>query len=100
MIGVYYTLDEAKDGIETHSIKGYKTIKDSKSDEVYLLRTTKLVNAKVDRGILRDEELLTNLNLQVPPIVSFINACNKKGHEIYQYTEIHDLIKGVYRDVF
>lgn len=70
------------------------------SDEVYLLRTTKLVNGKVDKGILRDEELLKNLNLEVPPIVSFINACNKKGHEIYHYTEIHDLIKGVYRDVF
>ena len=26
--------------------------------------------------------------------------CNKKGHEIYHYTNILDLIKGVYRDVF
>jgi hypothetical protein len=37
MIGVYDTLDEAKEDIETHSIKDYKAIKDSKNDEVYLL---------------------------------------------------------------
>ena len=29
-----------------------------------------------------------DLNLEVPPIVSFINACNKKGHEIYHYSNI------------
>lgn len=70
------------------------------SDEVYLMHATKLVVEKKDKEILRDEELLSNLNLQTPPIASFINDCNKKGHEIYHYTNIHDLIKGVYRDVF
>lgn len=70
------------------------------SDEVYLMHATKLVMSKSDKEILRDEELLTDLGLQTPPIASFINACNKKGHEIYHYSDIHDLIKGVYRDVF
>lgn len=70
------------------------------SDEVYLMHATKLVMSKSDKEILRDEELLTDLGLQTPPIASFINACNKKGHEIYHYSNIHDLIKGVYRDVF
>lgn len=70
------------------------------SDEVYLMHATKIVMSKSDKEILRDEVLLTNLGLQTPPIASFINACNKRGHEIYHYSNIHDLIKGVYRDVF
>ena len=70
------------------------------SDEIYLMHATKLVASRADKSILRDEELLKDIKLQVPPIVSFINACNKKGHEIYHYTNTHDLIKGVYRDVF
>ena len=70
------------------------------SDDVYLMHATKLVMSKSDKEILRDEELLSDLGLQTPPIASFINACNKKGHEIYHYSNIHDLIKGVYRDVF
>ena len=70
------------------------------SDEVYLMYATKLVMSKTDKEILRDEDLLASIGLQVPPIASFINDCNRKGHEIYHYTNIHDLIKGVYRDVF
>ena len=70
------------------------------SDEIYLMHATRLIASKADKTILRDEELLKDIKLQVPPIVSFINACNKKGHEIYHYTNTHDLIKGVYRDVF
>ena len=70
------------------------------SDEIYLMYATKLVCSNKDKSVLRDEELLNNIGLEVPPIVSFINACNKKGNEIYHYMNIHDLIKGVYRDVF
>ena len=52
------------------------------------------------RNILEDEKLLKELNIEPPKIVSFVNACNKKGHEINYYNNILDLIKGVYRDVF
>ena len=69
------------------------------SDKVYLMKLTRVICSS-DKSVLRDEELLKSLGLQVPRIASFINECNKKGHEIYQYSNIYDLIKGVYRDVF
>jgi energy-coupling factor transport system ATP-binding protein len=69
------------------------------SDTVFLLSKTKLV-AKGDKKILKDTSLLKNIGLEVPPIVSFIEECNKKGHEINDYSNVLDLIKGVYRDVF
>ncbi|NLC48325.1 MAG: ATP-binding cassette domain-containing protein [Tenericutes bacterium] len=69
------------------------------SDEIFLLHKTKLV-AKGDKNILRDTQLLKKINLEVPPIVSFIEQCNKKGHEISDHTNILDLIKEVYRNVF
>ena len=69
------------------------------TDYVYIFNLTRLVcHGKKD--ILHDEELLNSLNLEVPKIVSFVNECNKKGHEINYYSNILDLIKGVYRDVF
>ena len=70
------------------------------SDEIYLMHATKLIASRADKSILRDAELLKDIGLQVPPIISFINACNRKGHELYHYTNTHALIKGVYRDVF
>lgn len=69
------------------------------SDYVYLMKLTKIV-ASGDKTLLEDEEVLNSCNLAVPGIVSFVNECNKKGHEIDHYTNILDLIKGVYRDVF
>ncbi len=69
------------------------------SDKVFLLNLTKIVRSG-DKTILEDEELLKKINLEVPKIVTFVNECNKKGHEIHHYTNILDLIKGVYRDVF
>lgn len=69
------------------------------SDYVYLMKLTKIV-AKGDRTLLEDSEVLENCGLKVPEIVTFVQACNKKGHEIDYYTNILDLIKGVYRDVF
>lgn len=69
------------------------------TDYVYLLSLTRLVS-EGKKDILHNEELLHNINLETPRIVSFVNECNKKGHEINYYTNILDLIKGVYRDVF
>lgn len=69
------------------------------SDKVFIMHLTKLVESG-DKTLLQNEELLKHCNLEVPKIIKFINECNKKGHEIYHYTNILDLIKGVYRDVF
>ena len=69
------------------------------SDTVHILRLTRLVKSG-GKELFRDTRLLKSNNLEVPKIVSFIEKCNKKGHDISQYTNIHDLIKGVYRDVF
>ncbi len=69
------------------------------SDYVYLMKLTKLISSG-EKEIMHDEKLLMECGLGVPEIVSFVNACNKKGHEIDYYTNILDLIKGVYRDVF
>lgn len=69
------------------------------ADYVYLMHMTKLA-CEGEKDILNNVETLNELDLEVPPIVSFINECNKNGHEIYNYTSTHDLIKGVYRDVF
>ena len=69
------------------------------SDEVFLLHLTRLV-AHGDRELLRDAEVLTNIGLEVPPIVAFVDACHKKNHDINYYVNIQDLIKGVYNDVF
>ena len=69
------------------------------TDYVYLMNYTKIVKSG-KKNILEDEKLLLDNNLEVPQIVSFVNACNKKGHNINYYTNILDLIKGVYRDVY
>ena len=69
------------------------------SDYVYLLAKTKLVRDG-SKKILTDVELLKFIELEVPPIISFIDECNKNGHELNDYVNILDLIKAVYRDVF
>ena len=69
------------------------------SDHIYLMSLTRLARHG-KRNILEDEELMSEVNLPVPSIAAFVNACNNKGHEINHYTNILDLIKGVYRDVF
>lgn len=69
------------------------------SDEVYLMHLTKLV-AKGNKEILRDSEVLNNINLEVPHIVRFVDCCKNNGHDLYYYNNIQDLIKGVYNDVF
>ena len=37
MLGVYETLEEARDDVDSNAIKDYKTMKDSKTNELYLL---------------------------------------------------------------
>lgn len=69
------------------------------SDHVYIMNLTKIVSVG-KKSLLSDENLMKECNLEIPKITSFINYCNKKGHEISPYTNIHDLLKGVYRDVF
>lgn len=69
------------------------------SDQVYIMSLTKIVSVG-KKSLLSDEKLMKENNLEPPKISSFINCCNKKGHDIEAYTNIHDLIKGVYRDVF
>ena len=69
------------------------------TDKVFLMCATKIV-ASGDKKLLTDVEVLKNIKLEIPKIVSFIDECNEKGHDIYQYTSIHELIKGVFRDVY
>ena len=69
------------------------------ADYVYLMHLTRLVKHG-KKVLLENEDDLKEIGLELPKIVTFVNACNKKGHEINQYTNILDLIKGVYRDVF
>lgn len=69
------------------------------SDTVHILKLTKLIKSG-DKSLFTDTKLLKSNNLEIPKIVAFTEKCNKKGHDISQYTNIHDLIKGVYRDVF
>ncbi len=69
------------------------------TDYVYLMHLTRIIS-EGKKIILESDNRLKDIGLEPPKIVSFVNACNKKGHEINQYTNILDLIKGVYRDVF
>ena len=69
------------------------------TDKVFIMHLTKLLNIG-GRNLLENEELLKEAKLETPKIVSFVNRCNKEGHEIHHYNNILDLIKEVYRDVF
>lgn len=69
------------------------------TDKVFLMNYTKLIKSG-NRDLLEDVNLLEEINLEPPKIVSFVNIYNKKNRELSYYNNIHDLIKGVYRDVF
>ena len=69
------------------------------TDKVFIMHLTKLLNVG-ERNLLENEELLKEAKLETPKIVSFVNRCNKEGHEIHHCNNILDLIKEVYRDVF
>ena len=53
-----------------------------------------------DRDILKDRELLDKCGIMYPLIMDFIDKYNKKGRTLYNYRNILDLIKGIYRDIF
>ena len=69
------------------------------TDYVYLMNLTRIVSFG-SKELLENSKLLKSNNLEVPKIVSFVDECNKKSHQINYYNNILDLIKGVYRDVY
>ena len=68
-------------------------------DQVYIMNLTKLV-ASGKKELLEDSDFISRIGLEVPLIVKFVDECRSKGHEINYYSNILDLLKGVYRDVF
>lgn len=50
-----------------------------------------------DKDIFYEDKLYKYV--EVPKIVEFIKYVNSQGHEILEYTDIKELIKGLYRDV-
>ncbi len=68
------------------------------SDNIFLLNNERIIKYG-DKYILKDIKLLKKIGLEVPPIIEFIDYCNKNNHEIGDYTSILDLIKAIYRDV-
>jgi len=50
-----------------------------------------------DKDIFYEDKLYKYV--EVPKIVEFIKYVNSQGHEILGYTDIKELIKGLYRDV-
>ena len=68
------------------------------SDIIYLLNDKKIVKES-NKSIIENTALLTKLDLEVPPIVKFINECKKSNHDIDYYNNILDLIKSIYREV-
>ena len=68
------------------------------SDYVYLFNEGKIIESG-KKEILETFDL-NSINLEVPNIISFVKSCRKQGHDISYYTNIMDLIKAVYRDVY
>lgn len=67
------------------------------SDYFYLMEKTRIITHG-DKTLLKDEEILKAIGLEVPHIVKFSNEVRKQGHKLHDYINILDLIKGVYRD--
>lgn len=63
------------------------------------MNLTKLV-ASGKKELLEDSDFISRIGLEVPLIVKFVDECRSNGHEINYYSNILDLLKGVYRDVF
>ena len=65
-------------------------------DKLYVINKGKLVISG-DSSIFYDDKLYKFV--EVPKIVEFIKYANSEGHHILEYTDIKELIKGLYRDV-
>ena len=65
-------------------------------DKLYVINKGKLV-INGDKDIFYSDKLYKYLEL--PKIVEFIKYANYQGHDIEEYTDIKELIKGLYRDV-
>ncbi len=69
------------------------------SNKIYLMYLTKIVSVG-GKSLLEDVALLDRYNLETPKIVSFTLACREKNHNIRFNTDIQDLVREVYQDVF
>lgn len=69
------------------------------TDYIYLMYRGKIIDSG-NRDIFKNVELLNKIGVETPKIISFISEYNKKGRNIYNYRNILDLIKGIYRDIF
>ncbi len=68
-------------------------------EKVFLMHRARIVTSG-DKEILTDSDLITAMGLSIPKISEFISIANKEnGADLEFYTDIRDLIKGVYRDV-
>ena len=65
-------------------------------DKLYVINKGKLV-INGDKDIFYSDKLYKYVEL--PKIVEFIKYANYQGHDIEEYTDIKELIKGLYRDV-
>ncbi len=65
-------------------------------DKLYVINRGKLV-INGDKDIFYSDKLYKYVEL--PKIVEFIKYANYQGHDIEEYTDIKELIKGLYRDV-
>lgn len=79
----------SKDTAFTHQI----------SDYIYIMDKCRIVE-EGKREILYDTLLLSDISLEVPPMIEFISEARKKGINLHDQTEINDLLKEVYRNVF
>ena len=65
-------------------------------DNLYVINKGKLV-VSGNKDVFYEDKLYKYV--EMPKIVEFIKYVNNKGHDILEYTDINELIKGLYRDV-
>ena len=65
-------------------------------DKLFVINRGKLVFSG-DKDIFYEDKLYKYV--EMPKIVEFIKYANLSGHNILEYTDIKELIKGLYRDV-
>lgn len=66
------------------------------ADYFYVFNSGKIVKEGKSE-ILRDNNLLKNNNIKIPEIINFTNVVKKSNHKLYDYDNVKDLAKGVYR---